>query len=77
MKKIILLISLLIFSQISLAQDSITINKKPKIGLVLSGGGAKGLAHIGVKAFREDTVNHFNTIGVNPSSNALPRTKRV
>lgn len=29
----------------SVAQDSI---KKPKIGLVLSGGGAKGLAHIGV-----------------------------
>jgi NTE family protein len=29
----------------SMAQDSI---KKPKIGLVLSGGGAKGLAHIGV-----------------------------
>ena len=28
-----------------MAQDSI---KKPKIGLVLSGGGAKGLAHIGV-----------------------------
>lgn len=35
-------------SQISFAQDSITTNKKPKIGLVLSGGGAKGLAHIGV-----------------------------
>jgi NTE family protein len=35
-------------SQISFAQDSITKNKKPKIGLVLSGGGAKGLAHIGV-----------------------------
>jgi len=29
----------------SIAQDSI---QKPKIGLVLSGGGAKGLAHIGV-----------------------------
>ena len=29
----------------SIAQDSI---KKPKIGLVLSGGGAKGLSHIGV-----------------------------
>jgi NTE family protein len=36
-------------SQISFAQDSIsTIKQKPKIGLVLSGGGAKGLAHIGV-----------------------------
>lgn len=34
-----------LFSTSSNAQDSI---KKPKIGLVLSGGGAKGLAHIGV-----------------------------
>lgn len=33
------------FSISANAQDSI---KKPKIGLVLSGGGAKGLAHIGV-----------------------------
>ncbi|WP_339834690.1 patatin-like phospholipase family protein [uncultured Flavobacterium sp.] len=35
----------LLFSSSTYAQDSI---KKPKIGLVLSGGGAKGLAHIGV-----------------------------
>ncbi len=48
MKKLILLISLLILTQISFAQDSIPTQKKPKIGLVLSGGGAKGLAHIGV-----------------------------
>jgi NTE family protein len=34
-----------LFSFSSFAQDTI---KKPKIGLVLSGGGAKGLAHIGV-----------------------------
>ena len=34
------------FSILSTAQDSIP--KNPKIGLVLSGGGAKGLAHIGV-----------------------------
>ena len=44
MKKLLLLISLLIFTQISLGQES----SRPKIGLVLSGGGAKGLAHIGV-----------------------------
>ncbi|WP_430815787.1 patatin-like phospholipase family protein [Carboxylicivirga sp. RSCT41] len=30
------------------AQDSTKTNTRPKIGLVLSGGGAKGLAHIGV-----------------------------
>jgi NTE family protein len=34
-----------LFSQNSFSQN---IEKKPKIGLVLSGGGAKGLAHIGV-----------------------------
>ncbi|WP_372754203.1 patatin-like phospholipase family protein [Labilibaculum sp.] len=28
--------------------DSLTSNKRPKIGLVLSGGGAKGFAHVGV-----------------------------
>ena len=40
-----ILIAFLLLSLNSIAQDSI---KKPKIGLVLSGGGAKGLAHIGV-----------------------------
>ena len=43
-----MLVSLLIFTQISLGQDNNTQNKRPKVGLVLSGGGAKGLAHIGV-----------------------------
>ncbi len=44
MKKIFLFVSLLFFTQISLGQE----NPRPKVGLVLSGGGAKGLAHIGV-----------------------------
>ena len=44
MKKLLLFVSLLIFTQISLGQE----NPRPKVGLVLSGGGAKGLAHIGV-----------------------------
>lgn len=44
MKKIFLFVSLLFLIQISLGQE----NARPKIGLVLSGGGAKGLAHIGV-----------------------------
>lgn len=48
MKKNFLLISLLIFTQISLGQEPVNTDKTPKIGLVLSGGGAKGLAHIGV-----------------------------
>ncbi|HLO74498.1 MAG TPA: patatin-like phospholipase family protein [Flavobacterium sp.] len=44
MKKIFLFVSLLFLTQISLGQE----NARPKVGLVLSGGGAKGLAHIGV-----------------------------
>jgi len=44
MKKLFLFVSLLIFTQISLGQET----PRPKVGLVLSGGGAKGLAHIGV-----------------------------
>ncbi|MQP23866.1 patatin [Flavobacterium sp. LMO8] len=44
MKKIFLFVSLLFLTQISLGQE----NPRPKVGLVLSGGGAKGLAHIGV-----------------------------
>lgn len=35
-------------------QEESTITKKPKIGLVLSGGGAKGLAHIGVLKVLEE-----------------------
>lgn len=44
MKKLFLFVSLLFLIQISLGQE----NARPKVGLVLSGGGAKGLAHIGV-----------------------------
>ncbi|SHI82066.1 patatin-like phospholipase family protein [Flavobacterium haoranii] len=51
MKHFFLFLSLLLIPQISLSQDIDSLNlntKKPKIGVVLSGGGAKGLAHIGV-----------------------------
>ncbi len=41
----ILSIVFFLYSQKNFSQDTI---KKPKIGLVLSGGGAKGFAHIGV-----------------------------
>ena len=50
MKQLFLLISLLFLAPISLAQDTTSLDqehKTHKIGLVLSGGGAKGLAHIG------------------------------
>lgn len=48
MKKMHLYICLLFFSQINLGQAQNVEDHRPKVGLVLSGGGAKGLAHIGV-----------------------------
>ena len=51
MKKLLTAILIFSFLAISLqAQDS----DRPKIGLVLSGGGAHGLAHIGVLRYLED-----------------------
>ena len=48
-------VSNFIFSQIKTSPEiSSTKIKKPKIGLVLSGGGAKGFAHIGVLRVLED-----------------------
>lgn len=44
MKKHLLFLSLLMVIQVCFGQEQ----SRPKIGLVLSGGGAKGLAHIGV-----------------------------
>ncbi|MCU4163118.1 patatin-like phospholipase family protein [Carboxylicivirga caseinilyticus] len=48
MTKPILFILLLVFPILSIAQEKDSCVTRPKIGLVLSGGGAKGLAHIGV-----------------------------
>lgn len=46
--KQILIVIILFFTLCLQAQDSVVVEKKnKKIGLVLSGGGAKGLAHIG------------------------------
>ena len=36
------------------AQDSTKVKERPKVGLVLSGGGAKGAAHVGVLKYLED-----------------------
>lgn len=44
----LLLVAVLLFSVFSFSQTNDSIPKRPKIGLVLSGGGAKGFAHIGV-----------------------------
>ena len=47
MKKLLILILIICLPFSSKAQDT-TKTKTPKVGLVLSGGGAKGFAHIGV-----------------------------
>ncbi len=61
MKKYATLLFLLIIFSIT-AQSSDTL-RKPKIGLVLSGGGAKGLAHIGVLKALEQYHIHPDYIG--------------
>ena len=48
MKHFFLFVSLFFLSQAALGQEKSVENTRPKVGLVLSGGGAKGLAHIGV-----------------------------
>ncbi len=52
LSSLILLLSLNLSAQIK--QDSLNENTRPKIGLVLSGGGAKGFAHIGVLKVLEE-----------------------
>jgi NTE family protein len=49
-----------LFSQNSFSQDSV---KRPKIGLVLTGGGAKGFAHIGVLKVIEKAGIKIDYIG--------------
>ena len=53
------LISIFFFSTSTFAQQQ----KKPKIGLVLSGGGAKGFAHIGVLKVLEEAGIKIDYIG--------------
>ena len=45
---------LLSVSMTSYCQDSTSVKMRPKVGLVLSGGGAKGAAHIGVLKYIEE-----------------------
>lgn len=54
--RIALAISLLSVSitSFSYAQDTTSVSERPKVGLVLSGGGAKGAAHIGVIKYLEE-----------------------
>ena len=52
--KIICIALLSLISSGAFAQDSAAIKERPKVGLVLSGGGAKGAAHIGVLKYIEE-----------------------
>ena len=61
MKKIAVLFLAFFTSLSSFAQDQ--EGKKPKIGLVLSGGGAKGFAHIGVLKVLEQAGVKIDYIG--------------
>ncbi|MBC5837403.1 patatin-like phospholipase family protein [Flavobacterium muglaense] len=53
------------FSQNSFSQDTVktAIQHRPKVGLVLSGGGAKGFAHIGVLKVLEEAGVKIDFIG--------------
>lgn len=48
MKKGLFAISVLIILSVTLPQESVAKSGKPKVGILLSGGGALGFAHIGV-----------------------------
>ena len=57
MKTTAKLICVILMSFISIngfPQDDAAILNRPKVGLVLSGGGAKGAAHIGVLKYIEE-----------------------
>ena len=60
MRKFALFVFLLATFQASFSQDTI---KRPKIGLVLSGGGAKGFAHVGVLKVLEQAGIKVDFIG--------------
>ena len=60
MYRILIIILLFFTGWNSFSQDTL---KRPKIGLVLSGGGAKGFAHIGVLNVLEDAGIKIDYIG--------------
>ena len=47
-------IVLLLITSTVYSQDTTSVKVRPKVGLVLSGGGAKGAAHIGVLKYIEE-----------------------
>lgn len=54
MKKIVLALALMLCCSLVWAQTSGLSNERPKVGVALSGGGAKGAAHIGVLKYMEE-----------------------
>ncbi len=62
MKKFLIILCFFVFS-ISFSQENDSIKKDLKVGLVLSGGGAKGFAHIGVLKVLEEAGIRVDYIG--------------
>ncbi|MDF4203498.1 patatin-like phospholipase family protein [Maribacter sp. SA7] len=62
-KKIPMVLAVLLVSTGSLIAQNIGEQNKPKIGLVLSGGGAKGMAHIGALKVIEEAGVKIDYIG--------------
>ena len=54
MKRFVAILSLLLLAVVASAQDSV-VQTRPKVGVVLSGGGAKGFAHIGALRVIEES----------------------
>lgn len=52
--RILSFVSLILISYSAFSQDTVNVKQRPKVGLVLSGGGAKGAAHIGVLKYIEE-----------------------
>ncbi|MDR2848356.1 MAG: patatin-like phospholipase family protein [Bacteroidales bacterium] len=57
-----ILVALSLSCRLGLANDTIQ-NKRPTVGLVLSGGGAKGMAHVGVLKVLEEVGMPIDYIG--------------
>ncbi len=62
-KTLLLLLCLMLIGTVTAQEDNNTNPKRPKIGVVLSGGGAKGLAHIGVLKVLEEAGIKVDYIG--------------
>lgn len=62
MQKLALILTFLLCVGIGWAQKNVT-DKEPKVGLVLSGGGAKGMAHIGALKVIEESGITIDFIG--------------